>query len=211
MVFKLNKTDINFPHPSLAEPDGLLAIGGDLTTERLVSAYENGIFPWYSEGDPVCWFSPHRRCVIFPKEIFISHSMKKIISQNSFSITTNTCFEDVIENCRSIKRKLEHGTWITNDMKEAYIELHHLGVAHSVEAWQDGKLAGGMYGVVINNIFCGESMFSKISNASKAVMIWICSQRKYKLLDCQLANPHLLSMGARLIEQKDFLKMLKSK
>lgn len=136
--------------------------------------------------------------------------MKKIISKNKFTITTNTAFEMVIDNCKTISRKDGHGTWITDEMKEAYINLHQLGIAHSIEAWKDGELAGGMYGVVINNIFCGESMFSKISNASKTVMIWLSKNGGYKLLDCQLPNPHLIRMGARRITQNEFIKMLKS-
>jgi leucyl/phenylalanyl-tRNA--protein transferase len=210
MIFLLTENSISFPDPTLAEEDGLLAMGGDLSSERLILAYQNGIFPWYSEGEPICWYSPHKRCVIFPNEIIISSSMKKIISKNVFTITTNTAFEEVIENCKTISRKDGQGTWITGEMKAAYINLHHLGFAHSIEAWKNGELVGGMYGVVVNNIFCGESMFSKISNASKAVMIWLCKNGGYDLLDCQLPNPHLMSMGARMITQNEFIKMLKS-
>lgn len=210
MIFLLPENIQSFPEPSLAEEDGLLAIGGDLNPERLKLAYQNGIFPWYSEGEPICWYSPHQRCVIYPGEIVVSNSMKKIISKNIFTITTNKDFEKVIENCKTISRKEGNGTWITDDMKAAYINLHRLGFAHSIEAWKDGELAGGMYGVVLNNIFCGESMFSKVSNASKAVMIWLCQNGGYKLLDCQLPNPHLMRMGASMISQNEFIKMLKS-
>ncbi len=166
MIFLLTENSISFPDPSLAEADGLLAIGGDLSSVRLILAYNNGIFPWYSAGEPICWYTPHERCVIFPGEIVVSSSMKKIISKNIFTITTNTAFEEVIESCKTISRKDGQGTWITDEMKTAYINLHHLGFAHSIEAWKDEELVGGMYGIVVNNIFCGESMFSKISNAS---------------------------------------------
>ncbi len=209
MIFLLTENLLSFPDPSLAEDNGLLAIGGELSPERLMLAYQKGIFPWYSEGEPICWYAPHERCVIFPEEIVIS-SMKKIMAKNIFTITTNTAFEAVIENCKTIPRKDGHGTWITDEMKAAYMNLHHLGFAHSIEAWENGELAGGMYGVVVNNIFCGESMFSKVSNASKAVMIWLCKNGDYKLLDCQLPNPHLMHMGASMISQKEFIKMLKS-
>ncbi|MEO7264111.1 MAG: leucyl/phenylalanyl-tRNA--protein transferase [Ferruginibacter sp.] len=210
MIFLLSENLLSFPDPSLAEKDGLLAIGGDLSSERLILGYQNGIFPWYSEAEPISWYSPHERCVIFPEEIIINSSMNKIIDKNVFTITTDTSFEAVIEHCKTIPRKEGHGTWITDEMKAAYMNLHHLGFAHSIEAWKNGELAGGMYGVVVNNIFCGESMFSKMNNASKAVMIWLCQNGGYKFLDCQLPNPHLMRMGARMISQKAFIKMLKS-
>ena len=211
MIFQIDTDKIIFPNPALAEEDGLLAIGGDLSTERLLLAYNNGIFPWFSEGGPICWFSPHERCVIFPEDIVVSKSMQKILKKNVFEIKINTAFEEVIENCKTINRKGQDGTWITNEMKVAYIELHKLGIAKSIEVWQANKLAGGMYGLEINSVFCGESMFSNVSNASKAAVIWLCKSNQYKLLDCQVANDHLLSLGAVMISQKRYLEILQQK
>lgn len=211
MIFELDKNIISFPNPSLAEEDGLLAIGGDLSTERLLLAYNNGIFPWFSEGDPICWYSPHERCVIFSQEVIISKSMSKLFKKNIFEIRINTAFEEVIENCKTISRKGQDGTWITHEMKEAYLKLNKHGVAKSIEVWQSNNLVGGMYGVEINEVFCGESMFSKVSNASKAAVIWLCKSNQYKLLDCQVPNEHLLSLGATLISQQNFLDILHTK
>ncbi|MEP6712733.1 MAG: leucyl/phenylalanyl-tRNA--protein transferase [Ferruginibacter sp.] len=211
MIFELDKDKLLFPDPSLAEADGLLAIGGDLSTERLLLAYNNGIFPWFSEGDRICWYSPHERCVIFPNKVITSKSMSKLLKKNIFEIRLNTVFEEVIENCKTISRKDQDGTWITDEMKEAYLELYKDGVAKSIEVWQSNKLVGGMYGLEINEVFCGESMFSKVSNASKAAVIWLCKSNRYKLLDCQIPNEHLLSLGATLISQENFLEILHTK
>ena len=211
MIFQLDADKMIFPNPAHAEEDGLLAIGGDLSTERLLLAYSNGIFPWFSEGEPICWYSPHDRCVIFSNDVVISKSMKKILKKNIFEIKLNTAFEQVIENCKTINRKGQDGTWITNELKEAYIKLYKLGYAKSIEVWQSNKLVGGMYGLEINDVFCGESMFSKVSNASKAAVIWLCKSNQYKLLDCQVENEHLISMGATLISQKKFLNILNTK
>lgn len=211
MIFELDKNIINFPNPALAEDDGLLAIGGDLSTERLLLAYNQGIFPWFSEGEPICWYSPHERCVIFSQEVIISKSMSKLFKKNIFEIRINTAFAEVIENCKTIKRKGQDGTWITHEMKEAYLKLNKNGVAKSIEVWQSNKLVGGMYGLEINKVFCGESMFSKVSNASKAAVIWLCKSNQYKLLDCQVPNEHLLSLGATLISQQNFLDILHTK
>jgi leucyl/phenylalanyl-tRNA--protein transferase len=208
MVFRLRKNDVVFPDSSLADPDGLLAIGGDLSQERLLQAYHNGIFPWFSEGDPICWFAPHERCVIFPAHVKISKSMKKVIKDQVFSITTNTAFADVIGNCASVERKDQFGTWITDEMQQAYIKLHEAGYAHSVEVWQNSKLVGGLYGIKINQVFCGESMFSLVSNASKAATIWLCQSSAYQLIDCQLPNDHLLSLGAEMIPRAEYLRLL---
>lgn len=199
MIFQLHDTDISFPDPAFAETDGLLAIGGDLSAERLMMAYQNGIFPWYSYDEPICWYAPHERCVIFPKKIFISKSMQQIINKKIFTITTNTVFEQVIQNCAQVNRKDQDGTWITNEMEKAYINLHKLGIAKSVEVWQKKELVGGLYGLVINNIFCGESMFSKVSNASKVALIWLSKENNYTLIDCQVRTEHLISMGAEMI------------
>ena len=208
MIFQLNDNDILFPNPALAEPDGLLAIGGDLSSERLIAAYQKGIFPWFSDDEPICWYSPHERCVIFPQKIFISKTMQQSINRKIFTITSNTVFKEVIKQCAAIKRKEQDGTWITNEMENAYIELHKKGIAKSVEVWQNSELVGGLYGLEINNVFCGESMFSKVSNASKAALIWLCKENNYSLIDCQLQTNHLISMGAEMIPQKDFLKIL---
>ncbi len=204
MIFQLHDIDISFPDPAFAEPDGLLAIGGDLSAERLMMAYQNGIFPWYSYDEPICWYAPQERCVIFPKKIFISKSMQQIINRKIFTITTNTVFEQVIQNCAQVNRKDQDGTWITSEMENAYINLHKLGVAKSVEVWQNKELVGGLYGVEINGLFCGESMFSKVSNASKAALIWLCKENNYTLIDCQVRTEHLISMGAQMISRGEY-------
>ncbi len=210
MVFELDSS-LKFPDPVLADEDGWLAIGGDLSISRLLLAYQNGIFPWYSEGEPICWYSPHNRCVIFPDDIIVSASMKKLMLRNTFDIRTNTAFEEVINNCSKIIRSQQNGTWISPDITKAYISLYENGFAHSVEAWQHGELVGGLYGVVVNNVFCGESMFSKVSNASKAALIWLCREGGYVMIDCQLPNDHLLSMGAELIDRKKYMQILQAK
>ena len=210
MIFQLNKNDILFPDPALAEPDGLLAIGGNLSPERLIAAYQNGIFPWFSDDDPICWYAPHERCVIFPAKIHISKSMQKSLRTKEFCVTTNTAFTAVIAACKNTIRQDQDGTWITDDMEAAYIKLHKLGVAKSIEVWQNKQLVGGMYGLEINKVFCGESMFSHVSNASKTALIWLCTETNYSLLDCQLRTAHLISMGAEMISQKQFLNILNS-
>ena len=211
MVFGLDEVYLAFPDPALADPDGLLAIGGDLSAERLRNAYESGIFPWFSEGDPILWFAPHERCVIFPEKVKVSKSMRKLLQSGVFHITWDQAFEQVIRNCADVDRTKQgqDGTWITDDMQQAYMNLHTLGLAHSVEVWQGDTLVGGLYGVVTNKVFCGESMFSLVSNASKAALITLCQSGKFKLIDCQLPNPHLMSLGAELIPSKDYLWILK--
>lgn len=208
MVFSLPSDEIVFPNPALAEDDGLLAIGGDLSAERLILAYQHGIFPWYSEGDPICWYAPHERCVIYPQKIKISKSMKKVLESNVFRITFNQAFERVIINCAKTPRKDQPGTWINKEMQAAYIGLHRLGWAHSIEVWEETKLVGGLYGIVIGNVFCGESMFSVVSNASKAALIYLCSEFSFALIDCQLPNEHLLSMGAEMINRETYMQFL---
>ncbi|RFZ83149.1 leucyl/phenylalanyl-tRNA--protein transferase [Mucilaginibacter terrenus] len=207
MIFRLDER-LLFPDPALAEEDGLLAVGGDLLPERLLLAYSKGIFPWYSEEDPILWFSPHQRFVLFPERLNVSKSMRKVIGSGEFNITVNKAFEKVIEACSLIPREGQDGTWITDEMKEAYINLHGLGHAHSVEAWKDGQLAGGLYGVQVGNVFCGESMFSKVSNASKAALIWLCQSGKFVMIDCQVHTPHLESMGAEMITREEYLNIL---
>ncbi len=209
MIFRLQK-HLQFPDPELAEEDGLLAIGGDLSVGRLMLAYKNGIFPWYSDETPILWYSPHTRFVLYPNEVYISASMKRVLNSNRFHITYNTCFEDVIATCSLIERKDQDCTWITNDMKNAYIKLHHKGHAHSIEVWQDNELVGGMYGVAIGTVFCGESMFSKVSNASKTAVIALCKSGKYKLLDCQVHTAHMASMGARMVGRKEYMMALQN-
>jgi leucyl/phenylalanyl-tRNA--protein transferase len=206
MIFRLDER-LLFPDPELAEPDGLLAIDGDLSTERLLLAYQSGIFPWYSDDTPILWYSPHERCVIFPAELKISRSMQKVLASGMFKVTTNQCFEDVITACSSIERPGQDGTWITDEMKEAYIQLHQKGYAHSVEVWQEDGLVGGLYGIKTGNIFCGESMFSLVSNASKVALIHLC-RMGYDLIDCQVENPHLTSMGARMVSRAEYMRFM---
>ena len=207
MIFRLDERLI-FPNPELAEPDGLLAIDGDLSTERLWLAYQNGIFPWYSDDSPILWYSPHERFVLFPDELKISKSMRQVLHSGKFVITQNKCFAVVIEACSQVERPGQDGTWITTEMKIAYEQLHKHGLAHSVEVWDDDALVGGFYGVQVNNVFCGESMFSKVSNASKAALIWLCQSGVYKLIDCQVHTEHLESMGARMISREEYMKLL---
>lgn len=207
MIFQLTD-DLVFPMPSLSEPDGLLAIGGDLSRDRLILAYENGIFPWFSEGDPICWFAPHERCVIFPDRVKISKSMRKVIADGNFTVTRDRAFEQVIFHCAETPRKDQDGTWITTDMQNAYIDLHKSGWAHSVEVWYGDQLAGGLYGMEVNGVFCGESMFSLMSNASKTALIWLCRNPAYRLIDCQVPNDHLMSLGAEMIPAETYLSVL---
>ena len=201
---------ILFPNVETANVDGVIAIGGDLSSERLLLAYESGIFPWYNEGEPIIWYSPDPRMVLFPNRLKISKSMRSVLRKENFNITFNQNFEEVIANCKTINRK-DHGTWITNKMQKAYIKLHKIGIAKSVEVWQDKKLVGGLYGIDIGTIFCGESMFSKVSNTSKLAFIYLtqkCEKENYKLIDCQVYNKHLASLGAEEISRKEFVKML---
>ena len=200
---------IAFPGYDCTSEEGVIALGGDLSVERLTHAYKNGIFPWFSDNDPIVWYCPFERMVLFPTEIKISKSMHKIINKNEFTITENTAFEAVIYNCKNIDRKDGFGTWITNDMEQAYINLHKKGIAKSIEVWFKDELVGGLYGVEINHVFCGESMFSKASNASKLAFIYLAENKNYKLIDCQIYNEHLASLGAREIDRSLFLSILK--
>lgn len=209
MVFRLSSAQIQFPDPSLADDDGLLAIGGDLSEDRLRLAYHNGIFPWYSEGEEILWYAPHERCVLFPEKIKVSKSMAQVFKKNIFTITADQDFGSVIHQCATAKRKEQDGTWITTAMQQAYNRLYQAGEAHSVEVWQDQKLSGGLYGLIINGVFCGESMFSLVPNASKAALIWLSGRKGLELIDCQLPNPHLMSMGAEMISREVFLKILR--
>ena len=209
-LFVLDK-ELYFPPVHLAEPDGLLAIGGDLTVERLLLAYKNGIFPWY-EGEHILWWCPDPRFVLFPDELKISKSMKQLIKKEEFQFTINKAFEEVINNCKTIDRKGQEGTWITNEVKKAYILLHKKGIAHSAEVWKDGVLAGGLYGIRLGKVFFGESMFSKQSNASKYAFIKYSEYLKeegVEIIDCQVYTEHLESLGARMIPRKEFISLLK--
>ncbi|MEN2413978.1 leucyl/phenylalanyl-tRNA--protein transferase [Flavobacterium mesophilum] len=208
--------DLFFPPVSEADEEGILAVGGDLNPERLKLAYKSGIFPWFNEGEPILWWAPDPRMVLFFDELAISKSMHKILKKKMFKVTYNKNFRDVISNCQQIKREGQDGTWISDEMIEAYCKLNEEGFAKSVEVWQDDVLVGGLYGIDLGKgtIFCGESMFSKVSNASKTAFIALAlylQKENYKLLDCQVYNPHLESLGCREIDREEFMSILKSK
>ena len=207
MIFRLDERLI-FPDPELAEEDGLLAVEGDLSPERLWLAYQNGIFPWYSDDTPILWYSPHERFVLYPDELHITKSMKQVIRSKKYHVTFNRDFAGVISACARVPRKDQDGTWITADMQQAYIVLHKLGKAQSVEVWCGDDLVGGLYGVPVGDVFCGESMFSTRSNASKLALISLCQTGRYKLIDCQVYTHHLASMGAKMISRPQYLKIL---
>ncbi len=210
-IFWLDE-DLRFPHPDFANEDGIIAIGGDLSTPRLLLAYELGIFPWFNPGDPIIWWSPDPRCVLFPEDLKVSKSMRPIFNQKKFRITFDHAFAEVIKNCKCSERKgQEGGTWITDDMYIAYCRLHDEGVAHSVEVWEGEDLVGGLYGLAIGKVFFGESMFSKASNASKAGFITLVRfllEKGFRLIDCQQETDHLKSLGARSIPRRTFLEIL---
>jgi len=206
--------DLYFPPIEQTLPEGILAIGGDLSSERLLMAYRNGIFPWFEDDQPILWWSPDPRMVLFPKELVVSKSMRNILNRNIFKVTFNQGFRHVISNCKQILRDGQNGTWITNEMIEAYCRLHELGFAQSIEVWRDDELVGGLYGIDLGHIFCGESMFSKVSNASKVAFIALVNHLKshqYQLLDCQVYNEHLESLGAREIPRAEFMAILLKK
>ncbi|MBC7759154.1 MAG: leucyl/phenylalanyl-tRNA--protein transferase [Phormidesmis sp. FL-bin-119] len=211
MFYQLSETEIWFPKPELADDDGLLAVGGDLSPARLMLAYHQGIFPWYSDESPILWYSPHERFILFPQKLKVSSSMVKVIKSGRFHITFDLAFKEVIEDCATISRQGDKGTWITQEMKNAYIDLYGLGYAHSVEVWENDALVGGLYGVVVNNVFCGESMFSKVSNASKVALIWLCHNFGFLMIDCQVYTKHLESLGAELISRSEYLLFLNKK
>lgn len=208
-VFYLGKDPV-FPPAEYSDPDGILAVGGDLSPERLLEAYTHGIFPWYSSETPIIWWSPDPRFVIYPGEVKISKSMRQILRRKIFEIRFDTSFRDVITAC-SGKRKHEKGTWITSEMIEAYVVLHEMGYAHSIEAWKDGKLTGGLYGVSLGGMFFGESMFSRESNASKAAFIVLAENLHrlgFDLVDSQVHTDHMESLGAVYMERDSFLKLV---
>ena len=200
-----------FPPVEMATQEGILAIGGDLGIERLLLAYRSGIFPWYSEGEPIVWLSPDPRFVLFPEKLKVTKSMQSVLSNGSYRFTINRDFTAVLQNCKTISRKQQEGTWITPAVQYAYTQLHELGYAHSAEAWMNGELVGGLYGIRLGNIFFGESMFSKVSNASKFAFINYARQlqkEKVVLIDCQVYTAHLESLGAKMIDRKKFMVLL---
>ncbi|TWO31370.1 leucyl/phenylalanyl-tRNA--protein transferase [Seonamhaeicola sediminis] len=204
------KEDLWFPNVNEATPEGLLAVGGDLSVERLLLAYKSGIFPWFESEEPLLWWSPDPRFVLFPEKLKVSKSMKQVLRNSDFEVTVNKAFKDVIKECSKIKRAGQLGTWITNNMIEAYTKLHELGYAKSIEVWKNSELVGGLYGVDVNNgVFYGESMFSKLSNASKVGFISFIQNTNYRLIDCQIYTNHLGSLGAQEISRAEFLSYLK--
>ena len=208
-IYQLTK-ELIFPPVEGAE-DGVVAIGGDLSTKRLKLAYQTGIFPWFNEDEPIIWWSPDPRFVLFPEKLKVSKSMKSVMRNHNFKITFNKDFEQVIENCKSISRQGQKDTWITPNMRNAYIQLHKEKIASSVEVWENEKLVGGLYGIDLGNVFCGESMFSKVNNASKVGFITFVNEFKSKggkLIDCQVYTDHLSSLGAEQICRKEFLSFL---
>jgi len=210
--FLLSAHNCWFPPPHLADADGLLAMGGDLSTERLLAAYRLGIFPWYADELPL-WWHPDPRFVLFPNKLRISKSMQRVMQQQQFTFTHNQAFSAVMAACKTTPRKGQDGTWINEDVVKAYTTLHHMDLAHSFEAWQQGELVGGLYGVKMGTIFFGESMFSHMSNASKAAFIWAVKtqqQQGVQLIDCQVHTEHLESMGAEMIARTEFMEWLKN-
>ena len=207
-IFQLTE-ELIFPHPTLAE-DGILAVGGDLSPERLILAYQNGIFPWYNEGEPIIWHAPDPRFVLFPEKLKISKSLRQLINKKIYICTFNNDFKNVIHNCKKIKRKKQNGTWITDDMINAYVNLHKLGFALSVEVYnKENKLVGGLYGVKLGKVFFGESMFSKESNTSKIALAYLIEKLDLNLIDAQVHTQHLENLGGEYISLSDFLLLLK--
>ncbi|MCG6542613.1 leucyl/phenylalanyl-tRNA--protein transferase [Pseudomonas sp. KSR10] len=212
MLTWLQRDDLSFPplEKAMRDPNGLLAAGGDLSPERLLAAYRHGCFPWYQDGQPLLWWSPDPRTVLFPEELHVSRSLRKKLRQGAFDITFDRAFRDVIEGCAG-PRSYADGTWITTPMQEAYEKLHQLGIAHSVEVWQDERLVGGLYGLAMGRLFFGESMFSRTTDASKVGFVTLVERLRgwgFKLIDCQMPTQHLASFGARTIARQTFAEML---
>ena len=206
-------SELYFPPITEASSEGILAVGGDLSVERLLLAYRNGIFPWFDDDEPILWWSPPQRMVLNPQEYKIAKSLRNILNRKIFKITFNQNFSEVIRQCQQMKRNGQQGTWITDSMLEAYIKLHEIGIAKSVEVWQNDDLVGGLYGVDLGKVFCGESMFSKVPNASKVAFVTLIQQLKeenYLILDCQVHNDHLEKLGAFEISRNSYMKILKS-
>jgi leucyl/phenylalanyl-tRNA--protein transferase len=211
-VFSLSHK-LAFPPVHLATEEGLLAVGGDLSPERLILAYKNGIFPWYNPGEPILWWSPDPRLVLFPGELHISRSLRRLLRKGRFQVTFNTRFRQVIAACARAKRPAGEGTWITAEMEEAYCRLNDMGFAHSVEAWQEGRLVGGLYGIALGRCFFGESMFTGVSNASKVAFVTLVKRLEaldFELIDCQVHTQHLISLGAREIPRKEFIRRIQA-
>jgi len=209
-LFSLDK-EILFPPVHLAEPDGMLAMGGDLSPDRLLLAYRSGIFPWY-EGDTILWWCPDPRFILFPGELKISRTVRSVLKKNEFEFTVNKAFAGVIHHCKEIKRPGQQGTWITDEVEKAYCKMHELGHAHSAEVWRNGKLAGGLYGIKLGKVFFGESMFSNESNASRFAFVkyvQLLQEEGIELIDCQVYTEYLESFGARMIDRKDFIALLR--
>ncbi|MDH5517748.1 MAG: leucyl/phenylalanyl-tRNA--protein transferase [Gammaproteobacteria bacterium] len=212
----LDPESLEFPDVESAwkEPNGILAAGGDLSVERLVSAYCHGIFPWYNEDEPILWWSPEPRCVLIPSQFKLSKSLKKTIRKNIFKVTFNQCFEQVMSACAEARTKPNGdvtGTWISTEIQQAYHNLHRAGYAHSIECWKDGQLVGGLYGLAIGQVFFGESMFSRVSNASKVAFAKLCDQlvlQDFKLIDGQVYSPHLETLGFQLMPRTEFIDIL---
>ncbi|AZA88983.1 leucyl/phenylalanyl-tRNA--protein transferase [Chryseobacterium shandongense] len=210
-MIRLDENEISFPDPELYDGhEGIIAFGGDLSVERIWFAYQLGIFPWFNPGEEILWWCPDPRFVLFPQEIKVSKSMKKILDREVFSFTENTNFREVIKSCQDISRKGQSGTWLSDELMESFIKLHDYGLAKSIEVWRNEELVGGFYGLQIGNVFCGESMFSKVSNASKAGFIHFAQKyrNKLELIDCQSHTDHLESLGARMIPKREFLTIL---
>lgn len=209
-VFRLTK-HIHFPHPELAEDNGLLAMGGDLSTERLIAAYRQGIFPWFAQKDPLLWWFTSPRLVLFPSELKVSKRLARYLRNSDVTVTLDRAFAQVIRICADIRTGSRRETWISKEMQDAYIQLHKLGYAHSVECWKDGALAGGLYGVALDKVFFGESMFSRVSNSSKLALIHLVAhlgERDFQLIDCQMTTQHLLRLGAKEIPGRQFSTLL---
>jgi len=210
-MIRLDPNEISFPNPlHYNGHEGMIAFGGDLSVERIWFAYQNGIFPWFNPDEEILWWCPDPRFVLFPDELKISKSMKKILKNNVFTFTENKKFKEVIKNCQEINRTGQDGTWLSDELMQSFITLHDLGIAKSIEVWQNDELVGGFYGLQIGKVFCGESMFAKVSNASKAGFIHFveANKSKFELIDCQSHTEHLESLGARMIPKKEFLKTL---
>jgi leucyl/phenylalanyl-tRNA---protein transferase len=205
--------ELYFPPISQTSPQGILAAGGDLSPERLLLAYNNGIFPWFDHNEPILWWCPEKRMVLFPDEFKMSHSMRNVLNQKTFHVTINRAFKEVMKACQTTYRQGQNGTWITDEMIDSYFLLFEQKKAMSVEVWQNKELVGGLYGVDLGHVFCGESMFSKVSNASKTAFVYLVNflkENNYKLLDCQIHNDHLQSLGCREIPRDEFIKILKN-
>ena len=207
----ISSKDNSFPSPETADPDGLLAVGGDLTPGRVLEAYKNGIFPWYAEGSPILWWSPDPRMILFPENFIVSDSLRRLINKKKFIIKFDQNFYNVIQHCAKVTRKHEDGTWITEEMIQAYCALYENGVAHSVETYLDGKLVGGLYGISLGKAFFGESMFHLMKDASKVALYYLVNKLKtwdFHFIDAQIETDHLVSLGSELVPRSDFLVLL---